>query len=394
MGRYNFDNIIDRRHTDCLKFDFAVKRGKPADVNPFWIADMDFEVPVEVKEALLKRVAHGIYGYTETGESYFNAVKQWFTKRFNWTPEKEWLVKTPGIVYALAMAVQAFTSEGDAVILQQPVYYPFSSVIKSNNRKLINVPMVREGSTYTVDFDSFERAIVEHNVKLFLLCNPHNPIGRVYRREELLRFAEICLKHNVMVVSDEIHADFVWAPHVHTTYATLGAEYVNNCMVCTAPSKTFNLAGLQISNVFIPNEKLRKRFTKQMEKSGYSQLGTFGIVACEAAYTYGEEWLDELKAYIWENIQFTRNYFEEYLAPLEVFVPEGTYLMWFDCEKLGMTGAERDRWMLEEAKLWLDSGAMFGPDGEAFERINVACPRIALEKGLAQLRQALDVRKK
>ena len=283
MGQYNFDQILDRTHTKSLKYDFAVKRGKPADVLPFWVADMDFEVPPELKQILLDRVNHGVFGYTESDDEYFKVLQNWFTTRFNWTPEQKWLVKTPGIVFALAMAVRAFTNEGEGVLINQPVYYPFSMVIDDNDRRLINVPLIKGEDKYTIDFEGIERAIVEENVTLFLLCNPHNPVGRVWTEDELKRLGDICIKHNVLIVSDEIHADFVWKGHTHKVFADLGESYAEHCIVCTAPSKTFNIAGLQVSNIFIPNDSLRRRFIKEIDRAGYSQLNTMGIVGCEGA---------------------------------------------------------------------------------------------------------------
>ena len=222
MGRYNFDKIVDRKHTKSLKYDFAAQRGKPADVLPFWVADMDFEIPSELKQVLLDRVNHGIFGYTGSDDAYFNVLKEWFASRFNWNIDKKWLVKTPGVVFALAMAVRSFTKEGEGVLINQPVYYPFSMVIDDNDRNLINVPLIQGADTYTIDFEGVERAIVEHNVTLFLLCNPHNPVGRVWTEDELKRLGDICIKHNVIIISDEIHADFVWDGHKHTVFANLG----------------------------------------------------------------------------------------------------------------------------------------------------------------------------
>ena len=392
MGQYNFDQILDRTRTKSLKYDFAVKRGKPADVLPFWVADMDFEIPPELKQILLDRVNHGVFGYTESDDEYFEVLQNWFTTRFNWTPEQKWLVKTPGIVFALAMAVRAFTKEGEGVLINQPVYYPFSMVIDDNDRRLINVPLLKGEEKYTIDFEGIERAIVEENVTLFLLCNPHNPVGRVWTEDELKRLGDICIKHNVLIVSDEIHADFVWKGHTHKVFADLGESYAEHCIVCTAPSKTFNIAGLQVSNIFIPNDSLRRRFIKEIDRAGYSQLNTMGIVGCEGAYKVGAPWLDELKEYIQDNIQFTIDYVANYMPKIHVYRPEGTYLMWLDCSKLPLSPKERDEWIINEAKLWLDTGSMFGVDGEDFERINVACPRKTLEEGLEAWRRAYEAR--
>ena len=392
MGQYNFDQILDRTHTKSLKYDFAVKRGKPADVLPFWVADMDFEIPPELKQILLDRVNHGVFGYTESDDEYFDVLQNWFSTRFNWIPEQKWLVKTPGIVFALAMAVRAFTEVGEGVLINQPVYYPFSMVIDDNDRRLINVPLIKGDEKYTIDFEGIERAIIEENVTLFLLCNPHNPVGRVWTEDELKRLGDICIKHNVLIVSDEIHADFVWEGHTHKVFADLGESYAEHCVVCTAPSKTFNIAGLQVSNIFIPNDSLRRRFIKEIDRAGYSQLNTMGIVGCEGAYKVGAPWLDELKEYIQDNIQFTIDYVAKYMPKIHAYRPEGTYLMWLDCSQLPLSPKERDEWIINDAKLWLDTGSMFGVDGEDFERINVACPRKILKEGLEAWRRAYEAR--
>lgn len=386
--RYDFDKVIDRRGTDCLKYDFAVERGKPADVLPFWVADMDFAVADEVKEALVQRVQHGIFGYSDSKGGYFDAVAAWYRRNFNWQVQPQWLVKTPGVVFALAMAVQAFTKAGDGVLIQRPVYYPFSQVIEANGRRLVNSPLRFNGSRYEMDLADFERQITENNVKLFILCSPHNPVGRVWSESELRAVGDICLRHGVIVVSDEIHADFTWEGHRHRVFASLGQSYADNCIVCTAPSKTFNLAGLQVSNIFIPNDKLRQRFLAAMDRAGYSQLNALGLVACEAAYTHGQQWLDQVRQYIYANIQFVEQYFRQHIPQIKLVKPEGTYLLWLDCSSLEMTAAQRERWLLEIAGLWLDDGSMFGSEGNDFERLNVACSRATLQQGLDRLRDA------
>ena len=389
MVSYDFDKIIDRRNTDCLKYDFAVQRGRPQDVLPFWVADMDFPIAQEIEEALVKRCRHGIFGYSEATDGYFAALQNWYLKHFNWQVQRPWLIKTPGVVFALAMAVKAFTEPGDGVLVQQPVYYPFTEVIRDNGREVVNAPLALVNGHYEIDFADLEQKLADPKVKLMFLCSPHNPVGRVWTKEELLKVGDLCLKYNVITVSDEIHSDFVWDDNVHTPFATLGEEYQQNCIVCTAPSKTFNLAGLQVSNIFIPNQKLRRAFRKQIDAAGYSQLNTLGLVACQAAYTYGEEWLTQVKAYIRSNITFVDDYLNQNLPQIKMLPIEGTYLVWLDCSALGMTADEREQWLWHEAKLWLDGGGIFGKEGEAFERINVACPRATLLQGLEQLKAAV-----
>ena len=390
MVTYDFDKVIDRRNTDCLKYDFAVQRGRPQDVLPFWVADMDFPIAQEITDALVKRCQHGIFGYSEATEGYFAALQNWYLKHFNWQVQRPWLIKTPGVVFALAMAVKAFTEPREAVLVQQPVYYPFTEVIRDNGREIVNSPLVLKNGHYEIDFADLEQKLANPKVKLMFLCSPHNPVGRVWTKAELRQVGNLCLKHNVITVSDEIHSDFVWDDNVHTPFATLGKEYEQNCIVCTAPSKTFNLAGLQISNIFIPNQKLRRALRKQIDAAGYSQLNTLGLVACQAAYTGGEEWLTQIKAYIRSNIAFIKQYLEEQLPQIKMLPIEGTYLVWLDCSALGMTAAEREQWLWHEAKLWLDGSGIFGAEGEAFERINVACPRATLLQGLEQLKGAVE----
>ena len=394
MVTYDFDRIVDRRNTDCLKYDFAVQRGRPKDVLPFWVADMDFPIAQEIEDALVKRCQHGIFGYSEATDGYFAALQNWYLKHFNWQVQRPWLIKTPGVVFALAMAVKAFTEPGDGVLVQQPVYYPFTEVIRDNDREVVNAPLALVNGHYEIDFADLEQKLANPKVKLMFLCSPHNPVGRVWTKEELLKVGDLCLKYNVITVSDEIHSDFVWDDNVHTPFATLGEEYQQNCIVCTAPSKTFNLAGLQVSNIFIPNQKLRRAFRKQIDAAGYSQLNTLGLVACQAAYTYGEEWLTHVKAYIRSNITFVDDYLKQNLPQIKMLPIEGTYLLWLDCSALGMTADEREQWLWHEAKLWLDGGGIFGKEGEAFERINVACPRATLLQGLEQLKAAVEGLKK
>lgn len=386
---YDFDKIIDRHGTNCLKFDFAKERGKNGDELSLWVADMDFEVAKPITDALQAQVNHGIYGYTEVKSDYFDIVKNWFKDNFGWDIKKGSLVKTPGVVYAIAMAVKAFTKEGEAVIIQQPVYYPFSEMIIANNRKLVNSPLVLKEGRYEIDFEDFEKKIVKNNVKLFILCSPHNPVGRVWSVEELKKIGDICIKHGVVIFSDEIHADFVYEPNKHHVFASLGESYAANSVIATAPSKSFNIAGLQVSNIVIENKKLRDAFRNEIVKSGYSQLNTMGLVAARAAYESGKEWLDEVRAYIRDNLIFFRDYLKENIGELSLIEPEGTYLVWVDFRKLGLSEKQREDLIVNKAKLWIDSGAMFGVDGEGFERFNIACPREYLKMALDSLAKAI-----
>lgn len=381
----DFDTVIDRKGTRSLKYDFAVRRGKPKDVLPLWVADMDFQTSSYITEALEDMVKHGVFGYSESEEHYFEAVQNWMERHYNWHVKESWMTKTPGIVFALAMAVKAYTQENDAVLIQPSVYYPFKEVVEDNHRRLVNNTLVLGGDgTYTIDYEDFEKKIIEENVKLFILCNPHNPVGRVWTREELERLGDICLKHGVFVVSDEIHADFVFE-RKHTVFSEVKEAYRDISMICTSPSKTFNIAGLQISNIFISNPEKATAFRRQVAAAGYSQVGLPGLVACEAAYRHGDEWLEGVLAYIKANAEFTRAYLQEHLPMVKMTKLEGTYLVWLDFRNYGLTDKELDEKILNQAGLWLDSGAVFGKCGEGFQRINIACPRKTLHQALDRL---------
>lgn len=416
MTTYNFDKITNRKGTNCLKYDFAVERGKPADVLPLWVADMDFPVSEEISKSLHAAVEHGIYGYTQPKDAYYNAVMNWMERKHNWKTKREWIVKTPGVVFALGAAVKAFTDPGDAILIQNPVYYPFTNIIRDNNRKVVDntlvyhlvtertvVPVTTDDASeqqinnvgtvspaYQIDFEDFERKIEQEHVKLFILCNPHNPVGRVWTVEELQKLGEICLRHHVIVVSDEIHNDFVYPGYEHTVFANVDPRFAEFTLTCTSPSKTFNLAGLQISNIFIPNENLRKAFKTEIDRTGYDEPNALGVVACEAAYRAGEDWLEQLRAYLLKNLNFLRDFLQEKIPQIHLVEPEGTYLVWLDCSELGITGKELDQFIVDKAGLWLDGGSMFGPSGAAFQRVNIACPQATLELALNKLKEAVD----
>ncbi len=386
----DFDTIIDRKNTDCLKYDFAKRRGMPEDVLPLWVADMDFKTSSYVEDALAERARHGIFGYSESQTPYFEIVRDWMKHHHDWEVKEPWLIKTPGVVFALAMAVKAYTEPGDGVLIQSPVYYPFSEVIEDNGRRIVsNTLVLGEDHKYHIDFEDFERQIKENQIKLFFLCNPHNPVGRVWTTEELARLGDICLKYRVTVVSDEIHSDFIFRGR-HQVFADLKREYADITVTCTAPSKTFNLAGLLLSNIFISNRELRHKFRQQVNAAGISQLSPFGLVACETAYTQGEEWYQAMLAYVAENIAFTKEYVEKHLPGVEMVEHEGTYLVWLDFRKTGLSVEELEDLIVNRAKLWLDSGKIFGKSGEGFQRINVACPRRILEEALHRIEEQLQ----
>lgn len=386
----DFDTIIDRKNTDCLKYDFAKRRGMPEDVLPLWVADMDFKTSSYVEDALAERARHGIFGYSESQTPYCEIVRDWMKRHHDWEVKEPWLIKTPGVVFALAMAVKAYTEPGDGVLIQSPVYYPFSEVIEDNGRRIVsNTLVLGEDHKYHIDFEDFEHQIKENQIKLFFLCNPHNPVGRVWTTEELTRLGDICLKYQVTVVSDEIHSDFIFRGR-HQVFADLKREYADITVTCTAPSKTFNLAGLLFSNIFISNRELRHKFRQQVNAAGISQLSPFGLVACETAYTQGEEWYQAMLVYVAENIAFTKEYVEKHLPGVEMVEHEGTYLVWLDFRKTGLSVEELEDLIVNRAKLWLDSGKIFGKSGEGFQRINVACPRQILEEALHRIREQLQ----
>jgi cystathionine beta-lyase len=386
---YSFDKIIDRRGTDSLKYDLAANRGMPEDIIPLWVADMDFPAPPEVLEALVEKSRHGIFGYSDTiGDDYFNALADWYASRFNWHLSPKWLVKTPGVVFAICTAIRALTEEGDAVLIQEPVYYPFAGSVRANNRNLVVNELVYRDGRYYIDFDDFEDKIARNRVRLFILCSPHNPVGRVWSEEELAAMGEICLKYGVKVVADEIHADFVYPGYRHHVFETIRPEFADMTITCTAPTKTFNLAGLQISNVFISNTELRKKFKQELEKTGYSQPNIMGLVACKAAYRYGAQWLEDLKSYLVSNLALVRDFLAQELPSVRLVEPEGTYLLWLDFRALDLPDKELNDLIVQKAGLWLNAGPMFGAGGEGFQRINIGCPAATLQKALERLKKA------
>ena len=385
----DFDRLTDRRGTDCLKYDFAAERGYPAEVLPFWVADMDFPTAAPIVKALEERARHGIFGYTDIKEDYKEILARWFEKRHGWQIEGEWLSITPGVVFGICTAIRAFTEPGEGVLICPPVYYPFAASIKANGRKLVESPLVEKDGYYEIDFQDFERKIVEGGVKLFVLCSPHNPVGRVWSRQELEQVAAICQKHRVLVVADEIHQDFVRPGHRHTVFASLSEEVAAFTITCTSPSKTFNLAGLQISHIFISNESLRRRFRHELEAVGYGEPNAMAEVAAKAAYGQGEPWLTELLSYLEENLRRTRAFLAEHLPQVKLIEPEGTYLLWLDCRGTGLSPEEQDEAIVQRGRIWLDEGRIFGKGGEGFQRINMACPWSILEEGLKRLAFAL-----
>lgn len=384
----NFDKEINRYKTNSLKYDFKNEKNKPDDVFPMWVADMDFKCCDEILNDMHKKIDHGIFGYSKNDKNYFNAIKKWYQSNFNVELKHEWLITTPGVVFALATAVKTLTKENDYVLINNPVYYPFTEVVEDNKRKIISSDLILKDKHYEIDFKDFENKIKQYKIKLFLLCSPHNPVGRVWSKNELDKIIEICKKYNVFIVSDEIHSDFIWKG-THTNLLKY-TEYQNNIILCTAPTKTFNLAGLQVSNIFIPNSEIRHKFQLELWNTGYSLINIMGLVACQSAYEKGQIWLNELKKYLIDNINYVDNFLKEKLPKVKLIYPEGTYLLWLDFNELNMTDEKIEDLMINEAKLWLDNGKMFGETGKGFQRLNIALPRKKLEWAMEQLENTFN----
>lgn len=399
--QYDFDRKVDHRNTNSIKWEYVVRNGVPARweqtdpalgverVLPMRVADMDFPTSQAVIDALTARVAHGIFGYSAPAPSYYEALRSWFEPRQGWTIEADWVVPTPGVVTALHLLVRAFVAPGEKALVQPPVYRPFYLAITNNGAEIVRNPLILEDGRYRMDFDDLAQKLDDPAVKLAILCSPHNPIGRVWRRDELQRFAELCLARGVTMVSDEIHGDLIFPGQTFTPFASLGDQIAANCIVCTAPSKTFNLAGLASSNIIIPDADLRARFQKTMGSAGIHGINTLGITATEAAYSHGAEWLDQVMAYIAGNYATLEALVRERLPQLGVTRPEGTYLVWLDCRRLGLKQAELERLLLDEARVYVEQGSVFGPEGEGFVRMNIACPRSSLVEAWARIEAAV-----
>ncbi|MFW9881072.1 MAG: MalY/PatB family protein, partial [Candidatus Thorarchaeota archaeon] len=391
---YDFDQVIDRTKSNSAKWDKEIlgKRFGDPDLLPLWVADMDFKVPQPIIEKLVKTAEYGIYGYSTIPPSFFEAVLSWFKRRYGWDIDKKWLSLTPGVIPALDVAVNAFCNPGDKVIVHNPVYYPFYRVIENNGRRILLNPLEFANNHYTMDFEDLEEKVKDPRTKMIILCNPHNPIGRVWRREELKQLGEICIKNEILVVSDEIHCDLIFPGYKHTNFATINEEFAQNSITCTSTSKTFNLAGLRISNIVIPNEKIRQTYVNTQANLGVGGPNLFAVAAMETAYKHEtcEKWLDALLLYLKESLDFLKDYIKENLPQIKVIETEGTYLVWLDFRELGLESKELEKLMRGKAKLALDEGYIFGQGGEGFERINIACPKSILEQALNQIKEAVS----
>jgi putative C-S lyase len=393
--KHDFTTRVDRRGCGAAKWEdmFRKKPNVSPGVVPLSVADMELVNPPEIIEGLKTFLDHTVLGYTMATGAYKKAVADWMRRRHNWSIREEWITLSPGVVPAFFIAVQAFTEPGDGVIIQRPVYYPFTFAVERNNRRLVNNPLVLENQTYRIDYEDLEKKARDPKNKLLIFCSPHNPVGRVWKKEELQRVAEICNRHGVMVISDEIHFDLLMPGVEHTVYATLSEEAAQNCIVCTAPSKTFNLAGMQTSNIITPNKEIRDRLSAQFIKSSLSMLGILGLKACEIAYTQCEPWLDELLRLLKTNHELVKSYCAKHIPQVKVFPMEGTYLQWLDFRALGMGHQELEQFMIHQAEWFTDEGVMFGEEGRGFERINLACPTAVVGEALERLNQALRARK-
>jgi cysteine-S-conjugate beta-lyase len=385
--KYNFDEIVDRRGTDCIKYDALPMFFGADDLLPLWVADMDFRTPVFIMDAIRKRLEHEVLGYTFRNESFSNSIIDWVKARHNWQVSREWISFSPGVVAAVTASVMALTAPGDKVIVQPPVYFPFFECVRGVKRRLVENPLKLVDGRYYFDLEDLE-AKIDSKTKMLILCSPHNPGGMVWKREELEALAEICIRHNIIVVSDEIHADLLFDGQVHTPYAMLSEEAAQSTVVCMAPSKTFNLAGLSTSFVVIPNPVLLKSYEKLIRTMHINMGNIPGAVALEAAYNLGEEWLRQMMEYVQQNYLYLNEFCTAHLPEVKVMQPESTFLVWLDFRSYGMKDRQLSKFIVENAKVGLNNGGRFGTGGDGFMRINIGCPRSLLAEALNRIYMA------
>lgn len=384
--KYNFDEIVSRQGTHSVKWEEA----GDSEVLPMWVADMDFQVAQPIKDAVVKRASHGIYGYSMVPDSYYEAVISWFKRRHNWSIEREWMLYTTGVVPAISCAIKALTLPGEKVLVMTPVYNCFFSSIRNQGCMVEETELVRVADTYEVDFDDFERKCADEKVTVFLLCNPHNPAGRVWTREELERMNDICMRHGVKVISDEIHCELVMPGYVFTPFASVNEECLENSVTLNSPLKSFNMAGLQMANIICKNPEWRRRIDRVVNIFEVCDINCFAPAAIEAAYNESEDWLEQLNSYLWENYQALKDFFREYMPKLEVIRLEGTYLVWVDISGIELTSDEAQQKLLEEGKVLINSGTLYGRKaGQGYLRINIACPRKQMLEGLTRMARVL-----
>jgi len=390
MPKYNFDEMIERRDTDSIKWSKRLLKEQfgSEDSVPMWIADMDFKAAPPIIDAIVARAKHGVFGYGHPSEEFLKAAVDWQRRRNDWIVEKEWILFTPGIIPALNFILETFCNPGDKVIIQSPVYYPFANIINNNGCHISNNGLVRNAGKYEMNFPELEELARDSRAKVMILCSPHNPVGRVWTEEELKRVGEICINNNVLVVTDEIHSDLIYPPHRHIPFAKLSDEFGMNSIICTSPSKTFNLAGLQLSNIIVPNERLRKELDHKISTVDIDP-GSFATVAQIAAYNHGEEWLEQLLLYLKKNLDFIDQFVREQMPRVGMTKPEATYLAWLDFSDYGLAPIELQELMQRKAKVAMDDGFIFGVGGEQFQRINFACPRPMLKKAMERIAESL-----
>ena len=386
---WSFDEVIDRSDSQSVKWDTYDK-----ELLPLWVADMDFRAPEPIINAIIERAKHGVFGYSYFYSAYYNAVLGWFKRHYNWEINREWLSFTPGVIPAINIALQAYTNPGDKIIVQNPVYYPFFGAIKNSGRQILFNPLISSNGRFQMNYNDLKQKIKDPRVKILILCSPHNPIGRVWTKVELIQLGEICIENEIIVLSDEIHCDLIYPGYKHKNFASICEDFALNSITCTSMSKTFNLAGLQLSNIIIPNQKLRNRFRNTLESLFLpEELGylpnTLSLVAFTAAYEECDAWLSSLIQYLHENLEFLKLFLRENIPQIEVNEPEGTYLVWLDFRKLGMVYEQLEKFLHQKAKVALDDGSQFGKGGEGFQRINIACPRSILEEALKRIHRAV-----
>ncbi|MFX1531275.1 MAG: MalY/PatB family protein [Promethearchaeota archaeon] len=385
---WSFDEVIDRLETQSVKWDTY------KDLLPLWVADMDFRAPEPVINAIINRTKHGIFGYSFFFNAYYDAVLGWFKRHYNWEIKRKWLSHTPGVIPAINIALKTYTNPGDKVIVQNPVYHPFFGTIKNSGCQILFNPLISSDGNYQMDYDDLKQKVKDPRAKLLILCNPHNPIGRVWTKDELTQLGEICIDNEVLVISDEIHCDLIYPGYKHTNFATICKKFAMNSITCTSLSKTFNLAGLQLSNIIIPNQKLKHRFRNTIQSLFHpGQFGylpnTLSLVAFTAAYEECDAWLNSLIQYLHENLKFLKVFIKEKIPQIKVIEPEGTYLVWLDFRKVGIASNKLEKFLHENAKVALEDGSLFGNGGEGFQRINIACPRSTLEETLKRILKAI-----
>ncbi|KKB59466.1 MalY/PatB family protein [Parabacteroides goldsteinii] len=389
MKQYNFDEVIERRGTNCVKYDAIKERYGNENLIPLWVADMDFRTPDFIVNAIKKRCEHEIFGYTFGSDSYYNSIIEWVHYKQNWKIKREWLSYIPGIVKGIGFVIQSFTKPGDKVIIQPPVYHPFRIVPESMKREVVNNPLKLVNGAYEMDFEQLE-SVIDEQCKVLILCNPHNPGGIVWKKDTLVKLADICAKHNILVISDEIHAEMAYPQFTHHPFATVSEAAANCSITFMAPSKTFNIAGIVTSYSIVPNEKIRKEFYEFLEAGELGDGTIFAYTATEAAYTYGAEWLQQMRMYVMENVRFVDEFFKTKLPKIKVYPPQASFLVWLDCCDLKLSQEELVHLFQDKAGLLLNDGTMFGPGGEGYMRLNVGCPRSVLDTALNALKKAID----